>query len=140
MKELVTAIILWLSVGFDLPATTEHPTIHFETPETMASIRYGSADAGHANGVVALYDDRTTTIYLRQGWDGRNPADVSVLVHELVHHLQHKAEREYPCSQAQEALAYEAQAKWLAMFGMTLEEEFQTSPLALKLRTSCMMP
>jgi hypothetical protein len=86
MKELVTAIILWLSVGFDLPATAEHPTIRYEVSATMASIRYGSADAGHTD-VVALYDDRTTTIYLSRGRDRRNPADVSVLVHELVHHL-----------------------------------------------------
>lgn len=139
MKDLVTALVIWLSVGFDLPAMSEHPTIRFETPATMASIRYDGGKAGHAR-VVALYDRRAGTIYLSEGWDSRDPVDVSVLVHELVHHLQEQAGREYPCPQAREALAYEAQAEWLAMFGRTLEEEFRTNPLALKLRTSCMFP
>jgi hypothetical protein len=139
MKELLTALILWLSVGFDLPATSEHPTIRFETPDTMMSIRYDGGKAGFAN-VVALYDGGSETIYLSEGWDRGDPVDVSVLVHELVHHLQQQAGLNYPCPQAREALAYEAQAQWLAMFGTTLEEEFQTNPLALKLRTSCMAP
>ena len=139
MKELLTALILWLSVGFELPATSEHPTIRFETPDTMTSIRYDGGKVGYAN-VVALYDGRSETIYLSEGWDRRDPVDVSVLVHELVHHLQQQAGLNYPCPQAREALAYEAQEQWLAMFDTTLEEEFQTNPLAIKLRTSCVAP
>ena len=139
MKELVTALIMWLSAGYDLPATSDHPTIRYESPATMTSIRYDGGTAGHAR-VVALYDGRIDTIYLSEGWDRRDPVDISVLVHELVHHLQQKAGLQYACPQAREALAYEAQARWLAMFGRTLEEEFQTNPLALKLRTSCMAP
>ena len=37
---------------------------------------------------MAIYDDATQTIYLPEGWQGVKPAKLSILVHEMVHHMQ----------------------------------------------------
>jgi hypothetical protein len=87
---------------------------------------------------VALYDDRTGTILLSDRWTGHTPAELSVLVHELVHHMQKVAQRKYACPAAREELAYEAQEKWLNLFGQSLLAAFEIDPMTLKLRTACM--
>ncbi len=38
--------------------------------------------------VVGVYNDESKTIYLSDKWKGRTPAELSILVHEIVHHLQ----------------------------------------------------
>ena len=89
--------------------------------------------------VVALYDDQTKTIYLSDKWTGRTPAELSVLVHEMVHHLQNEAGTTYECPAEREKLAYEVQDKWLGLFGRNLEGEFEINGLALLISTSCAM-
>ena len=44
---------------------------------------------------------------------------------------------EYPAER--ERLPYEAQGKWLGLFGGNLEDEFQINSLALLVSTSCAM-
>jgi len=39
-------------------------------------------------------------MYLREGWSGATAAEISVLVHEMVHHLQHEARLGYACPAA----------------------------------------
>ena len=89
--------------------------------------------------VVAVYNDQNKTIYLPNGWKGRTPAELSMLVHEMVHHLQNVAGLKYECPQAREKLAYEAQGRWLELFGLNLENEFEIDPLALILTTQCLI-
>jgi Mlc titration factor MtfA (ptsG expression regulator) len=62
---------------------------------------------------------------------------VSVLVHEMVHHLQNMAGTTYGCPAAREKLAYAAQQKWLAQAGQDFFEAFETDPMTLLVRTSC---
>jgi len=70
---------------------------------------------------------------------GRTPAELSVLVHEMVHHLQNQAGTTYECPAERERLAYEVQDKWLGLFGRNLEGEFEINGLALLISTSCAM-
>ena len=65
-------------------------------------------------------------------------AELSVLVHETVHHLQHLAGTRFECAQASETLAYAAQEKWLALFGRSLESEFEIDPFTRLVSTRCM--
>ena len=139
MNDFVAMIILWLSVTFGLPKTDEYPAIQFQAPARLATLRYDSPDVAE-NNVVGLYDSRTNTIYLRHDWDSSNPADVSVLVHELVHYLQFRAGLRFACPEEREELAYRAQAQWLAMYGKDLSAEFDLNPMTLKLRTKCLAP
>ena len=54
---------------------------------------------------MAAYDPLTQTIFLPERWTGNTPAEISVLVHEMVHHLQNVARLKYECVQASEELA-----------------------------------
>lgn len=153
MEALLTAIVTWLSVNLGMPAIYDHPRIALVPPETMHAVRYGKGDSRRAGSALesrstvhpdqlpdvdALYDDASRTIYLDEKWTGRTPAELSVLVHEMVHHLQHVAGLKYPCAAAREKPAYAAQKQWLALFGRKLTEEFELDPMTLLVRTNCM--
>ena len=86
---------------------------------------------------VAIYDDANRTIYLPLTWRGGTAAELSVLVHEMVHHLQNVGGIRYECPAAREELAYRAQDKWLGLFGQDLERAFEIDKFTLKVSTSC---
>ena len=148
MQALLTAIVVWLSASFDLPAIYDFPRVEFVSAAQMTAQRYKSilpaerADAAQGDkagsDTVALYNDDTKTIYLSDGWAGRTPAELSVLVHEMVHHLQNIAKLTHECPQQREKLAYKAQDKWLALFGTSLEREFEIDGFTLLAKTGCL--
>ena len=154
MESMLTAIVTWLSIGFGLPASYDHPGVEFVSPAGMHAVQLRRQAMGHTHArsgeqsslaraalrreVEALYDDSTRTIYLPEGWTGATPAEVSVLVHEMVHHLQNVAGLKFECPQAREKLAYTAQNQWLAQSGRNLIDEFKLDALTLLLRTKCM--
>jgi hypothetical protein len=154
MNALMTAVVMWLSANFALPATFNHPVVKFTPALEIAYLRHGAHDAEmkrsvrdeytqamastKAPQVVAVYVDDTATIHLPIGWTGRSPAELSILVHELVHHLQNRSQLKYACAAEREKPAYAAQAKWLGLFGTSLAKEFAIDALALKLSTTCM--
>ena len=153
MNALLTAIVLWLSATFDLPATYEHPKVEFVPAVEIAFLHYGAFTAekrrealaqyrsnislDKRREVVAVYIDATKTIFLPEGWTGNSPAELSVLVHEMVHHLQNVARLKFECPQAREQLAYAAQERWLGLFGRNLLEDFEIDPLTLLMSTRC---
>jgi hypothetical protein len=53
---------------------------------------------------------------------------LSVLVHELAHHLQNVGDAKFACPQKREQVAYKAQAKWLGLFGRDFSQEFSLMP------------
>jgi len=144
MKILLTVMMTWLSSNFDLPAVHQHPEIRFVSQQEMVAVRFAglvpnmTSEHNAASEIVALYDDRTRTILLSDRWKSDAPVELSVLVHELVHHMQNLAQLTYPCPEAREAMAYAAQEKWLSLFGQSLAKAFDLDPLTLKVRTSCM--
>ena len=155
MDALLTAIAIWISVNTSLPANFDHPHIERVPSVEMASLRHkGTLSSRQREGsviqdqessfekrrdVVALYNDQTRTIFLSDRWTGRTPAELSILVHEMVHHLQNEAATNYECPAERERLAYELQDKWLNLFGRNLESEFEINGLALLVSTSCAM-
>jgi hypothetical protein len=155
MDALLTAIAIWLSANYGLPATFDHPRIELVPSIEMAMLRYKGVPSSpqreasvmqdhepsfvEIRHIVGVYDDQMNTIYLSDQWAGRTPAELSVLVHEMVHHLQNKAGMRYECSAEREKLAYEAQDKWLRLFGRNLESEFEINGLTLLVSTSCAM-
>jgi len=152
MHALLTAIVMWLSANFDLPAAHDQPRIEFASATKIAALRYKGLlpdrrqEAALINDqalppaqreVVAVYHDATRTIYLREGWTGTTPTELSVLVHEMVHHLQSSAGLKFECPQAREKLAYAAQDKWLGLFGRDLATDFEIDPFTLVVTTRC---
>ena len=87
--------------------------------------------------IVSVYDDTTKTIYLPVGWTSSKPADLSVLVHEMVHHLQNVAGLKFECPQEREQLAYSAQERWLGLFGHDLLHDFELDGFTILVKTKC---
>lgn len=153
MEMLLTVITLWLSANFDLAVTDRRPQIVFASPQEIEARHYRGllpateSDVDRSSPlhqeqsvqgqIVAIYVDETETIYLPLGWTGDSPRDVSVLVHETVHHLQNVNGHKHACAQERERLAFAAQEQWLNMFGTSLREAFGIDAFTLLLRTNC---
>jgi len=112
-QSMLEEIAAWLSQNFDLPQTSDLPAVRHLPPFEMMSVRLQplmdeqrhkvvtSLRAGTLMGrePLALYDNRTKTIFLAEAWSSSNRADVSILVHEMVHHLQNLAAHTFMCPQ-----------------------------------------
>jgi hypothetical protein len=81
--------------------------------------------------------DGERTIYLPSDFTGRTAEDLSVLVHELVHHIQNAAGLRHECPQAREKDAYLAQEQWLAQFKKSLASEFGIDPFTVLVNGLC---
>jgi hypothetical protein len=151
MQALLTLLVTWLSVTAGLPPVYEHPRILFVAPAQMAELRLARVELGSpaesgsqataaemSDSLHAIYDDVERTIYLPAGWRLSSPRDLSLLVHELVHHLQNAGGLSYDCPAAREKPAYRAQARWLEYAGESLEGSFGLDPMTLLVRTSCL--
>ena len=137
MNLLLSVIITWLSINFELPPINDQPSVKFINQQQMVLIRHGPFATAAAHELIAIYEDRTKTIYLSDRWQGDTPADVSVLVHEIVHHIQNVGKVPYACAAEREALAYAAQEKWLGQFGQSLRLAFGLDPMTLKIKSMC---
>jgi hypothetical protein len=146
--ESLLAIAAWLSQNFELPRSTELPRIKFATPGQINQLRYRglmpnpisgtpATQNGYLREVVAIYDDSTRTIYLPLGWTGATARERSVLVHELVHHLQNRAGLKYACGGAREIPAYLAQRQWLDIHDLDLEKEFDVDMFTIVALSAC---
>jgi hypothetical protein len=152
-QAMLKAVAVWLSSELDLPPIDDLPRVVFASARRMSTLRHkdvpsdrwagstGANDHGllfvHTD-IVAIYDDVERTIYLPEGWSGRTPAELSVLVHEMVHHIQNVSGMKYECPEARERMAFAAQGQWLALFGSDLMTDFEIDPLTLLVRTSCL--
>ena len=145
-QELLRAVMAWLSTEFDLPPIDDLPSVEFVSVHRMIGLRYrdvpsdrwGDEASGAQPEIVAIYDNRARTIILPNGWSGRTQCELSVLVHELVHHIQTVTGQKFACDEEREALAFTAQERWLGLFGSNLETEFGLDPFTLLVRTHCL--
>ncbi len=134
---LLDTIVLWLTTNFDLPTSAGAPALVSVPDAELVAMRYGPEATVSPGTVVAVYDDASRTIYLTEGWTGRSPTELSVLVHEMVHHLQSAADMRFACPGEREALAYRAQDAWLGLFGESLESAFAIDAATLLVGTVC---
>jgi len=147
MTELLNAIVLWISINLAVPAVYDHPRIEYVPPAKMIAMRLrGMPTAAQAAllpsqipDVVAIYDDEKRTIFLPEGWTGKTPAELSVLVHEMVHHLQNVSGQKFECPAAREKPAYLAQDKWLKQFDQTLEQDFEIDLFTIVVKSACII-
>jgi len=145
---LLRAIVTWLASEFQLNGQTTSPTIRFESSARITNFRHTGLLSDDARvtalvptgqrEVVAAYDPLSRTILLPERWSGATPTELSMLVHEMVHHLQNVASAKFECPQASEELAYAAQERWLKLFGRNLESDFGIDGLTLLVSTKCM--
>jgi hypothetical protein len=151
-QALLTEIEKWLVANFDLAPVGGLPRLAFASPAKINSLRYSQlvgAAAGWAiatrdmpvaaaqPSTVAIYMQTENAIYLPDDWTGSTPAEISVLVHEMMHHMQYAGGLTYECPQAREKLAFAAQEKWLGLFGRDLAGEFELDPFTVLVRSTC---
>jgi hypothetical protein len=149
MNALLMTISLWLSMNFGLPTTDVMPHVEHLPPAKIAALHLGAhlsapspdvapESTARVDDIMSVYDDAGRTIFLREGWTGATPAELSIVVHEMVHHFQNLGGLKYACAQEREKLAYEAQERWLGIFGKSLESEFQIDGFSRLAKTACL--
>ena len=144
---LLSEVVTWLSENFGLVATYDHPAIEYVPQTELAGLRlksllrHGSFASGSdgivTRDVVALYNHDTKTIFLSDAWTGADPKELSVLVHEMVHHLQNVGNLKYECPAAREKLAYQARDAWLKGYGRDLEHDFDVDLFTVIISSAC---
>jgi Domain of unknown function (DUF6647) len=139
----------WISNVFGLPEMQTLPAIRRITSGRSALLSVASIGSDRlpdtaamnyqrsAHEMVAHYDGTTKTIYLPAGWNGSTPAEMSALVHAMAHHFQNVAGKHFDCAEERKALPYEAQERWLGLYGGSLREDFGIDQGVLMLITQC---
>jgi hypothetical protein len=150
--RLLTSLVTWISENFDIAVDYRYPRIMPSSSVAMTNLLYrrqlegrltemsiftNEGQLDQRRGAVALYDYRKKTIYLHSGWTGRTQADLSILVREMIHHFQNLAQITYTCFQEREKLPYQAQEKWLNLFGLSLLSEFGLDRTTIAEATVC---
>lgn len=116
MKGLIAELERWLDRHANLPRRARPPQVRLVSAAEAAALRF-RRDGVVTAGLRGLYDPDAATILLVRPWDPRDPHDVGVLLHELVHHRQAEHGHWY-CPGAQELPAYRLQEAWLAQLGL----------------------
>lgn len=139
MQALMTAMMVWIAGVSGLPVPESPPKVVQLSPRELAEriSPDGAYDPAMARRYLALYHADSGTILLREDWDPGTLRDRSVLLHELVHHMQASAGRRYPCRGARERAAYEIQAQWLERHGRELSGTLGLNALFLHALTRC---
>lgn len=145
--QLVDRLTDWLVDQHGLPRPPSRPKVMLVPPLQIVALRRLGILSDRAQDlarippgqreVLAAYDPATRTIYLRDGWSGATPVERSILLHELVHHLQASAGLRYACTQESEELAFAAQERWLGQFGRSLHADFGIDPFTRLVATQC---
>jgi hypothetical protein len=129
------SLMSWISDNFDLAAPGGAARIERASSARLAAVAYnGFQQRRH---VLGVYEDATRTVFLPEQWTGSSPEEQSVLVHQLVHHLQNLAGNTFQCAEEREKLAYAAQERWLGLFGRNLADAFGIDATTLLLSTEC---
>ncbi len=130
MPTLLSLLEDWLDTQQIAPRRDALPRIRLVSPWQAAARQAGTASfqRGRLRGI---YDPDRSEILLVRPWSPDDPEDVSVLLHELVHHRQ--APHHWYCPAAQELPAYRLQEKWLAANGRTADVNW----LAVVLDAGC---
>lgn len=115
---LVSGLEDWLDAEADWPRRDAPPRVRLVS-QWQAEARRGATASFQRGRLRGLYDPDQSEILLVRPWDPHDMEDVSVLLHELVHHRQ--APHHWYCPAAQEVTAYRLQEDWLAEQGLTID-------------------
>jgi hypothetical protein len=144
MESLVLAMMTWISAASGMPVPDRPPEIRHLPPHRLALLANPNAGGDHpaydpvqTSGYLALYHADSRTVLLRDDWQADELRDRSILLHELVHHMQAHADRSYLCNGAMEREAYGLQAEWLEERGGDLFDTLGMNGLGLYAATRC---
>lgn len=115
-SEMVRSYINWIVQQTGWPAANVPPI----KITSFAHLRELSGLSSEAEWIrpAAFYSKGEHVIYLADSWNKDDLVDQSILVHELVHHLQIEDQIQFACWGRYEAKAYELQIQWLRTQGV----------------------
>ena len=124
--------MLWVTTVTGYPMPEKLPIIKHAPPSEIYYRQYRcdaptkhtkekceNRDPEEAEKTLAIYNHHTDTIYLKAGLKDMFSKNIyeSILVHELVHHMQYESGAEFNCLGEYEEDAYEIQNKFLLSSG-----------------------
>jgi hypothetical protein len=137
LDGLVVPLIAWIVEKTGLLAP-EPPRITLLPREQMIKIYYGSEQVSGYRNLQAFYIPTARTIYLPDTWLPDELYGRSILLHELVHHVQRSNNIRVPCPAAVERQAYQLQTDWLSEQGVASPYEMiGTDEFTVRILSSC---
>ena len=150
MIEIITSLMLWIAAATGWPIP-DHPKITYIedgyqffrlSHECDAKPNQPVCDTynGEDTNILGLYNHLTKTIYLNKEFWWASVRDQSILLHELVHHMQYSRDSEFyrkQCKGDLEKEAYDLQEIWLKERGRTLYDTIELGPLFRYILTRC---
>jgi hypothetical protein len=118
-----SAIMHWVASYLNMSERRALPCIEHAPSATIAALHRKNAHSNRQD--MGAYDDAVNTIYLPERWTASSPADISILVHQMVYHVQNLAGFKYECSWERERLAFAAQEHFLRSHGTNLWKTFE---------------
>jgi hypothetical protein len=94
------------------------PALETRNARDLAIMFFGAAEGFETMAPLALYGREVHILYLSNRLTFDNLIDRSILLHELVHHMQVVNAAPLECREAQEAQAYKLQVAWLREQGV----------------------
>ena len=113
MKEILTALMIWLGANTAFDTNHDIPKVLFLTQTQMEELYYPEDQDKFPNQLHGLYDKQSDTIILPDTWDRRKPWDLGVLLHEMVHYLQDMNDHKFGCTAEMERDAWPIQQRYL---------------------------
>ncbi|MEX5727288.1 hypothetical protein Ga0609869_000641 [Rhodovulum iodosum] len=115
---LVQELLVWIgrATGYDVAESLARPP-EIDFCSKGEWVDYEDARVLVDDQLRAVYDWPRRRVLIVRPWHADAPRDVSVLLHELVHHVQ-LLNRDWECLQAPEWEAYKLQDRWLAERGI----------------------
>lgn len=137
MDRSVVPLIAWIVEKTGLLAP-EPPRITLLPREQMIKMNYGPEQISGYRNLQAFYVPMARTIYLPDTWLPGELYGRSILLHELVHHVQRSNNVRVPCPAALERQAYQLQTDWLSEQGVANPYEMiGTDEFTVRIWSSC---
>ena len=150
MIEIVMGLMIWISTqtGWAVPEPPQ--IVYIESGQEMFMLSNdchnepnqlicSTYNPEHSN-ILGLYNNEIKTIFLDKNFWWSSVRDQSILLHELVHHMQYTKDWENyrkKCKGDIEKEAYDLQEKWLAIRGLELGKTIELGPLLRHILTQC---
>jgi hypothetical protein len=139
IRSLTDTMLAWIARKTELDVPNR-PQIAFvskqELREKFTGLKSDKSDL--VLELRAVYLPVELTIYLPDTWQPSDAIQKSILLHELVHHVQTSNKLTFPCRGARERMAFELQALWLREQGIAAPyEAIGTDEFTVAIMTSC---
>jgi hypothetical protein len=134
---LMLSMLVWINAQLGT-TVSELPRVEYRSSQVLFNMLYPNVEyeEKHKDEVLGIY--LPDLILLDEDFDSTDLWQQSILLHELVHHVQEFAGIEFDCLPHYEKQAILAQQDWLAGVGINIWDHLD--PLYTIARITCYMP